>query len=90
MLRVTVEIWPGGDQTRARVLATADVGNLSNLADTSDYHVSVTEGHNPLTNTQPSSRRGYIFQHNRKSSVWALVAKVAAWAAEEGRTALKG
>jgi hypothetical protein len=49
----------------------------------SDYEVRVDEGHNPLTNIPPWSRHGYIFQHDRKSSVWALVAKVAAWAAEE-------
>lgn len=83
MLRVTVEIWPGGDETRARVLATADVGNVSDLAETSDYGVRVTEGHNPLTNTPTWSRSGYVFQHDRRTSVWALVAKVAAWAAEE-------
>jgi hypothetical protein len=45
--------------------------------------VSVTEGHNPLTNTPPWSRRGYVLQHDRRTSVWALVAKVAMWAAEE-------
>jgi hypothetical protein len=83
MLRVTVEIWPGGDETRARVLATAAVGNVSDLAETSDYDVSVTEGRNPLTNTPPWSRRGYVLQHDRRKSVWALVAKVAMWAAEE-------
>jgi hypothetical protein len=83
MLRVTVEILPGGDETRARVLATAEVGNVSDLAETSDYDLSVTEGHNPLTNTPPWSRRGHIFQHDRRTSVWVLVAKVAAWAAEE-------
>jgi hypothetical protein len=83
MLRVTVEIWPGGDEKRARVLATGDVANVSDLADMSDYEVRADEGHNPLTNTPPWSRQGYIFQHDRKSSVWALVAKVAAWAAEK-------
>jgi hypothetical protein len=83
LLRVTVEIWPGGDKERARVLATADVGNVSELADKSDYVVIVTEGQNPLANTPPWSRRGCIFQHDRRTSVWALVAKVANWAAEE-------
>jgi hypothetical protein len=47
VLRVTVEIWPGGDKTRARAVAIANVANLSDLADVSDYAVSVTEGHNP-------------------------------------------
>ena len=87
MLRITVEIWPGGDETRACAVAIANVANLSDLADVSDYAVSVTEGHNPVTNTPPWSQRGYVFQHDRRTSVWALVAKVAIWAAEEaGKT----
>jgi hypothetical protein len=87
VLRVTVEIWPGGDNARARALAIANIANVSDLADVSDYAVSITEGHNPITNGPPWSRRGYVFQHDRRNSVWALVAKVATWAAEEaGKT----
>lgn len=87
MLRVTVEIWPGGDKTRARSLAIANVANLSDLANVSDYAVSVSEGYNPVTNTPPWSQRGQIYEHDRRTSVWALVAKVAVWAAEEaGKT----
>jgi hypothetical protein len=87
MLRVTVEIWPGGDKTRARAVAIANVANLSDLADVSDYAISVTEGHNPVTNTPSWSQRGSVFQHNRRTTVWALVAKVAIWAAEEASKA---
>jgi hypothetical protein len=83
VLRVTIEIWPGGDGTRAHAIAIANVANVSDLAEVSDYAVSVTEGENPISSTPPWSRRGYIFQHDRRSSVWALVAKVATWAAEE-------
>jgi hypothetical protein len=83
VLRITVEVWPGGDKTRARAIATANVANVSDLADVSDYDVSVTEGHNPLTNTPAWSQRGRLFQHDRRASVWALIAKVAAWATEE-------
>jgi hypothetical protein len=84
LLRVTVEIWPSGDKTRARAVAIA---NVANLADVSDYAVSVTEGHNPVTNTPPWSQHGSVFQHDRRTSVWALVAKVAIWAAKEaGKT----
>jgi hypothetical protein len=83
MLRVTVEIWPGGDKTRARSLAIANIANISDLADVSDYAVAVSEGHNPVTNTPPWSQRGHVFQHDRRISVWALIAKVAIWATEE-------
>ncbi|SHI08088.1 hypothetical protein SAMN05443248_8013 [Bradyrhizobium erythrophlei] len=70
MLRVTVEIWPGGDKTRARSLAIANVANLSDLANVSDYAVSVSEGYNPVTNTPPWSQRGQIYEHDRRTSVW--------------------
>jgi len=83
MLRITVEIWPGGDKTRASAVAIANVANLSELADVSDYAVSVTEGHNPVSNTPPWSQRGSVLHHDRRTSVWALVARVAIWAAEE-------
>ena len=87
MLRVTVEIWPGGDESGARTLAIANVANVSDLAEVSDYAVSVTELHNPIANTPAWTRRGHVFQHDRKKSVWALVAKVAIWATEEaGKT----
>ena len=87
MLHITVEIWPGGDKSRARAIAIANVANLSDLADVSDYAVSVSEGHNPVTNTPPWSQRGHIFQHDRKTSVWALITKVATWATEEAAKA---
>jgi hypothetical protein len=83
VLRITVEIWPGGDKTRARAVAIANVANVSDLADVSDYAVSVTEGHNPVTKAPAWSQRGHLFQHDRRASVWALIAKVAAWATEE-------
>jgi len=83
MLRVTVEIWPGGDESRACAVAIANVANVSDLANVSDYVVSVSEGHNPVTNSPSWSRSGYVFSHDRRTSVWALVAKVATWAAEE-------
>jgi hypothetical protein len=87
MLRVTVEIWPGGDKARAHAVAIANVANVSDLANVSDYAVSVSEGYNPVTNTPPWSQRGQIYQHDRGTSVWALVAKIAIWAAEEaGKT----
>ena len=51
MLRVTVEIWPGGEKLFRRTLAIADIGNISDLADTSDYEIRVSEGENALAGT---------------------------------------
>jgi hypothetical protein len=82
MLRITVELVPGGREHAKRVLATADVVNVSALADVSDYAVEV-ETSGRLEPWQPGwERRGMVSGHDRSSSVWALVAKVAAWAAK--------
>ena len=87
MLRITAEIWPGGDETRARKVAIANVANLSDLGEVSDYAVLAAEGYNPVGNTPPWSQRGSVLHHDRRTSVWALIAKVAIWAAEEaGKT----
>jgi hypothetical protein len=83
MLRVTIEIWPGGDRARAHAIAIADVINISELSEVSDYAVSDAEQYNPIAQTPAWSCEGNIIKHTRRTSVWALVAKVAVWAAEE-------
>jgi hypothetical protein len=82
VLRVTVEIWPSGDKIRYAL--TPNFAHVRDLAEVSDYAVSAGQEYNP--NTPPWTRHGYIFQRDRNNSVWALVAKVAAWAAEVAKT----
>lgn len=74
MLRVTIEHVSGG---RTKVLATARVGNLSNLAAVSDYDVLTAEAANTLTGREAWRRRFAIEGHDRNSSVWRLVEKIA-------------
>jgi hypothetical protein len=83
MLVIRVELWPGGDERFKTVLARAGIGNVSNLAEVSDYELVASEGANPLTGTPPWKGRVLLHQHDRRQSVWALVAKAAAWAAAE-------
>jgi hypothetical protein len=85
MIQVTVELWPGGDASRAQVIATASVAHVSNLADLSDYVVKVEESHNPIVHSPPWSRSGKISRHDRRASIWSLIARVAAWAADEAK-----
>ncbi|MDT3687932.1 MAG: hypothetical protein RO009_23155 [Pseudorhodoplanes sp.] len=83
MLRVKVELVPGGWEGGSREIARAEIGNISNLADMSDYAVRVSEGRNSVAGTEAWSCEGKIFAHDRRTSVWSLVAKVAHWAAQE-------
>ena len=62
MLVVTVEVWPGGDMRRRRVVGTMTAANISELAEVSDYEVSI-DGE-PIV---------VIPKHRRSDGVWALV-----------------
>lgn len=72
MLRIIVELVPGG-VGRAREIARAELGNVSDLADRSDYVIIAREGHNDVAGTPPWEARGRIFSHDRRSTVWKLV-----------------
>jgi hypothetical protein len=50
---------------------------VSDLADCSNYRIEVTEGRNPLTGDPPRSAACEVVGHDRRHSVWALVAKAA-------------
>lgn len=78
MLRVIIEILPGGHPEFRRTIASMNIGNLSDLADVSDYKIDAMEGPNPLTGTPPRSTTCIVARHDRLSSVWALIAKAAA------------
>lgn len=84
-LRVTVELLPGGDASRARTLARAMITNVGNDVHSGDYAFSVSEGDNPFADTPAWSRNGRLEGHARTLSVWALVAEIASWAAECNR-----
>ena len=73
MLRMIVELHPGGISEFRRTLATMLVANRSDLADTSDYQVVATEGANPLTGTPARKYAFKIIAHDRRQSVWKLI-----------------
>lgn len=76
MLSITVSVGH-------RVVAKATAANVSNLADISNYQVEAIEhGYSPLD--IPHARiSGMIWRHQRRSSVWRLVKKVADLASAE-------
>ena len=78
MLRVIIEIVPGGQAQLRRTIASMAIGNISNLADVSDYKVDAMESANHLIGTPPRSATCEVTGHDRRQSVWALVAKAAA------------
>jgi len=83
MLRIIVELVPGGREPAKFELARAELGNLSELAAVSDYAIRASEGANPLTDTPAWRRTGLIEGHPRNQSVWKLVERAAAWCGDE-------
>lgn len=78
MLRVIIEILPNGHRGLQRTIASMAIGNIRNLADVSDYRVDAMESANPLIGTLPRSATCKVTGHDRRQSVWVLVAKAAA------------
>ncbi|WLB25258.1 hypothetical protein QIH85_25700 [Bradyrhizobium japonicum] len=73
MLVVTVELWPAGRSALRRPLGTLHIGNVSDLADLSDYRCIAMETANPLTGTPSGIARFSVLAHARRQRVWALL-----------------
>lgn len=86
MTQIIVRIVPGGDKRRAIEHAVAEVSRVGGDV-VCDYAVSAGENRNPVTGALDWSARGHIMRHDRRQSIWALVAKVATWAAAEAEKA---
>jgi hypothetical protein len=77
MLKVTIELLPGGFAPMWRTIASMRISNASDLADISDYVVEAVEGANPLTGTPARMGSVMLYHHDRQQSVWALLARAA-------------
>jgi len=73
-IRIKVEL-------NGKEIAVATAENISNLADVSDYWVAVHERAAPSLGITELDEAGMVRGHERNQSVWALVQKVAAFAA---------
>jgi hypothetical protein len=82
MLRITVELWPGGRKEFRKEIASMAIGNVSDLAETSDYRVRFEEKGAPHLGIEGSCGEVYVLDHNRSQTVWALL-EVAARKAKE-------
>ena len=72
MLKVTVELWPGGRESGSRVLATAKIGRIKNGA-LADYRVELQE------DVQGEIATATLRDYPRyASSIWDLVARAVA------------
>ena len=75
MMRVTVEIMPGGDELRPRRMVTMNIANVSGLDPTADYEVEAV-----LNPGQVDEKRieGKVLSHERDLGYSRLVARAIA------------
>jgi len=76
MLVVKVEVWPGGVQALAQEIGRMEIENVSNLAQISDYSVSVTQLGSERLGVCPIDVAFIIEGHARENGAWALVKRV--------------
>ena len=77
MIIVNIDLVPGGLHARRRTIASLRIGNVSDLADISDYAVDILEAANPLADTPARNGGCRVEGHDRRQSIWALIARAA-------------
>jgi hypothetical protein len=77
MMAVTVAVWPGGDKSRAREIATLAFANVSQLAEDSQYLVVTGEGDDmdELRFALHSGEHDAIIGHARSEGALVLLRK---------------
>jgi hypothetical protein len=85
MIRIRIELIPGGDETRARELARAEIANIDAMErfSHSDYAITASECDNKWAGTKAWERRGNLFEQPRRASIWKLCGALAEWALAE-------
>ena len=77
MIIITVDLVPAGFQPVRRTIASMRIANVSDLANVSDYAVDFLQAANPLADTNPCNGSCHVVGHDRRQSIWALIAKAA-------------
>lgn len=70
MIVVKLELWPGGDKNRAIDLGSAEIANVSNLADLSAYEVRLLKGARFSKRPGELYKRGVVPAFPRRDTRW--------------------
>jgi len=84
LIRITVEVWPGGFADGKRTIGAMNIANVSDLAAVSDYKADIWEAGNPMTRRDERQCSVHVRGHVRSLGVWTLIAKVLKQATCEG------
>lgn len=74
MLYIKVELWPYGDESRKVKIAEAKIANTG-TGDSyyGNYKYIINEN---LQDKDTQTKKGFVFEHERKQGVWILIKKV--------------
>ena len=75
MLRVTIELVPGGFEPMRRTIGSIRISNESDLAEVSDYRIVAQEAASSLTGDPAGIAECMVHAHPRRQRVWALIQK---------------
>jgi hypothetical protein len=81
MLLVSIELVPGGNPLRRRAIGSLRIANATGLSDVSDYQIEAMQAATPLTGAAAGIGSCEVIGHDRRQSIWCLLAKVAEAAA---------
>lgn len=73
MLVVKLEVWPGGDKSRARRIGQMQISNKSDLTPFSAYTARIVDAKGVVLATGM-----YVYEHARAAGAWRLVQSVLA------------
>jgi hypothetical protein len=81
MIKVTIELFPRGDQEKSRILGIMQIAQTEYDGTVASYKVVADENPNTLTLQPFSTTTGKVRNYNRMQSVYGLIAKAARVAA---------
>lgn len=88
MLRIHIELVPGGFSPMRKTIASMRIANVSDLADVSDYSIEAMEAMNPLTGAPAYHAGCIVAAHDRRQTIWRLLERACREIAEADQVEL--
>lgn len=69
MMVIRIEVWPGGNKGMRKIIGTMELGNVSELAEMSDYAGRIIDENGKAT------KHFKVYGHKRSLGPWELLRK---------------
>lgn len=75
VILVRAELWPGGDESRCKVVGTLILENITGTADVSSYSVCLDQTGDDASGSPEIDAVFQLHGHRRSDGLWKLVQK---------------